>query len=66
MTNLYTVSSRLGMTEEEAERAMGIGARMMVHGFTGKDLDRMILWIYEQWATEPGERTFGESWYKND
>ena len=47
MSRLATLASQLGLANlDEAERALTIGARMLAHGFTDREIDEMIVGFY--------------------
>lgn len=41
---------QLALSPEEAQRALAIGARMIAHGFSDRDLDGMVVWEYSRRA----------------
>lgn len=49
---LGQVATQVGLTPEDAETALTLGARFYAHGFTGYEIDEMIRWQYQQWAEE--------------
>ena len=50
--DLSIVATQAGLTPEEAERALMIGARFVAHGFTQGDIDSMVQWKYRGWAED--------------
>lgn len=49
---LATSAMQLGLSPEDAQNAVYIGARMLVHGFTTGELDEMIQSQYQRWAED--------------
>lgn len=51
-TELATSAMQLGLDPEQAQKALGIGARMLSHGFTTSELDDMVRVQYKRWADD--------------
>lgn len=49
---LGEIAYQVGLTPEDADTALTLGARFLAHGFTGAEIDRMILAQYRTWAEE--------------
>lgn len=49
---LGLVAVQVGLTPEEAVKALTIGARFVVLGFNSSEINDMIQWQYEQWAED--------------
>lgn len=49
-SELATTAMQAGLTPESADDALRLGARFLVHGFTGGEIDRMIIGQYQAWA----------------
>lgn len=46
--NLKTIAMQVGLTPEEAQTALEIGARLVVQGFSFEDSQRMVQDYYRQ------------------
>lgn len=49
---LLEVASQAGLTAPEAVTALEYGARILAQGFTGWDVNNMIMSQYRQWAED--------------
>ncbi|WP_288120869.1 hypothetical protein [Microbacterium sp. 69-7] len=47
---LEQVAEQLGLRPDDAVRALGIGARMLAHGFIPEEIDYMVRTAYEERA----------------
>lgn len=49
---LGEIAYQVGLTPEDADKAITLGARFLAHGFRGEEIDNMICWQYQQWARD--------------
>jgi hypothetical protein len=51
--DLARIAMQAGLYPDDAETALMLGARFLAHGFTGNEIDRMIVNHYQRAADAP-------------